>query len=228
MNTVATPHYLLFSESSTRTNAQGTKRGRWRFVLEAVEGSFRFEAADEEPEVLGDRLDLLSVVRGLEAIDQPAKVTLITPSGYVSRGLRFGLEQWRENGWQWESFGQWKPVKNDDLWRRIDRALAIHQVEVRAWRFDPAGESQPTLGNEAPTPASLVESTPSAKSGVPAPSRAFRNRMGRQFAETSPSPAEKPDSVNRQRVNGWSGMWDRLRSGAQALLERTRDGIAGK
>lgn len=214
MSTVATPHYLLFSEASTRTNAQGAKRGRWRFVLEAVEGSFRFEASDDEPEVLGDRLDLLSVVRGLEAIDHPAKVTLITPSSYVSRGLRFGLEQWRENSWQWESFGQWKPIKNDDLWQRVDRALGIHQVEVRAWRFDQGPDAET---NHRDTDHADKMSAP-VPSGVPAPSRAFRNRMGRRFANSNPVPAVAPPS-------GSTSMWGRLTSGAQAFLERTRETI---
>lgn len=225
MSTVATPHYLLFSEASTRTNAQGAKRGRWRFVLEAVEGSFRFEAADDEPETLGDRLDLLSVVRGLEAIDQPAKVTLITPSGYVSRGLRFGLEQWRENGWQWESFGQWKPVKNDDLWRRIDRALAIHQVEVRAWRFDQAGDADHHAGPAAE--AGITSAT--VPSGIPAPSRAFRNRMGQRFADASPErPLAKRGQPSDARPSELSSVWGRLRSGAQAFIERTREKLSSR
>jgi hypothetical protein len=86
----------------------------------------------------------LAVVRGLEAIPQPARVTLVTASHYVSRGLRFGLSEWRENGWQWERFGEFSPITNADLWQRLDRALQIHQVQCRTWRFDQAhGESCP-------------------------------------------------------------------------------------
>jgi ribonuclease HI len=138
---VPAPHFLLFSESSRYATRGEQARPQWRFVLESVDGSSKLEAADEEPQVQGDRLDLLAVVRGLEALDQPSRVTLVTPSRYVCRGLRFGLDEWRETDWQWERFGQMTPVKNRDLWRRVDRALKFHEVEVRNWRYEEAEES---------------------------------------------------------------------------------------
>ena len=140
---VATPHYLLFSESS-RKNQQG----QWRFVLQSIDGAEQLEAADEEPDVQGERLELLAVVRGLEAIEQPSRVTLVTPSKYVNRGLNFGLEEWRTNGWEWEHYGEMVPVKNRDLWQRIDRALGFHQLECRTWRFDlPHAASEKSSGH---------------------------------------------------------------------------------
>ncbi len=142
---VPAPHFLLFSEArraAAHSAAQASVGeeeqviGQWRFVLESLDGAAKLEACDDEPEAEGERLDLLAVVRGLEALDQPSRVTLVTQSQYVSRGLRYGLDEWRENGWQWERFGQMAPVKNRDLWQRVDRALAFHDVECRTWRFD--------------------------------------------------------------------------------------------
>ena len=127
----AKPHFLLFSESNRKQ-----ERGQWRFVLQAIDGSDQFEACDEEPDIGGERLELLAVVRGLEALPEPARVTLVTPSRYVNRGLSQGLPEWRHNGWQWEHFGEMVPVKNRDLWQRVDRALDFHQVQCRSWRFD--------------------------------------------------------------------------------------------
>jgi len=106
--------------------------------LESVDGDETFEASDIEPETLGERLELLAVVRGLEALHQPSRVTLVTQSKYVSRGVRNSLPDWRENGWQWERFGRLVPVKNYDLWQRVDQALQYHSLECRAWRFDAA------------------------------------------------------------------------------------------
>jgi len=126
-----TPHYLLFSESSRKHS-----QGEWRFVLQSVDGGEPLEAADAEPGAQGERLELLAVVRGLEALEQPSRVTLVTPSKYVNRGLSFGLEEWRTNDWQWEHYGEMVPVKNRDLWQRVDRALSFHQLECRTWRFD--------------------------------------------------------------------------------------------
>jgi ribonuclease HI len=149
----SSPHYLLFSQSS-----EDRGLGHWRFVLESIDGSERLVADDVEPELRGERLELLTVVRGLEALDQPSRVTLISPSVYVREGIRYGLREWRRNGWRWECFGQMVPVKNRDLWRRIDRALKFHELECRTLRFDlahPSGHlSEPAWihlkdGNEA-------------------------------------------------------------------------------
>ena len=74
----------------------------------------------------------------MEALDQPSRVTLVTPSRYVSRGLHFGLEEWRSADWCWERDGQMVPIKNADLWQRVDRAMNIHQVDYRRWRIDRA------------------------------------------------------------------------------------------
>jgi hypothetical protein len=110
-------------------------------VLESVDGEVQLEAEDTETAADTNRLELLAVVRGLEALDQPSRVTLVTNSRYVAHGFRFGLEPWRESGWQWERFGEMAPVKNGDLWRRVDRAMRFHRVECRAWRFDMPVES---------------------------------------------------------------------------------------
>jgi ribonuclease HI len=125
------PHYLLFSESCRKD-----EQGQWRFILQSVDGSEQLEAADAEPEARGERLELLAVVRGLEALAQPSRVTLVTPSKYVNRGLTYGLPEWRANDWQWEHYGEMVPVKNRDLWQRVDQALNFHQLDCRVWRFD--------------------------------------------------------------------------------------------
>lgn len=129
------PHFLLFTDASlskSRASAvtdQGF--GRWHFVLERLDGPERLEAADSESDVHRDRLALLAVVRGLEALEQPSQVTLVTTSRYVSRGLRYGLNEWREAEYTWEHFGIQKPIRNADLWQRIDGAMSFHQVTCR-------------------------------------------------------------------------------------------------
>ena len=128
----AAPHYLLLSETHEETISQP---GGWSFLLERIDGSDRVEAADVEPGVRGERLQLLAVVRGLEALEQPSRVTLITPSRYIGRGIRQGVVTWRENDWQWERFGQMTDVNHADLWKKIDRAMMFHTVDCRVWNF---------------------------------------------------------------------------------------------
>ncbi|MBN1851162.1 MAG: hypothetical protein JW829_00500 [Pirellulales bacterium] len=134
---VPIPHFLLFSEAQVRPGANP----EWHFVLESLDGRKRTVAADCEPDARGERVELLAVVRGLEALEQPSRVILITKSRYVSRGLERGLREWRESGWRWERFGRRVPVRDADLWQRIDHAMHFHEVECRTWRFD-AGHAE--------------------------------------------------------------------------------------
>ncbi len=127
------PHFLLFSQADSPEESHLETAGRWRFKLQSLETKASFEASDYEPDMGGERLELLSVVRGLEALEQPSQVTLITTSRRVSRGLRQGINQWRENSWRWEYFGRLTPVKNGDLWQRIERASQIHDINCHEW-----------------------------------------------------------------------------------------------
>lgn len=200
---VPSPHYLLFSEAC-HSAQQGSA---WRFVLESVHSQHRFAATDVEPLAEGERLELLAVVRGLEAIEQPARVTLVTKSRYVSRGLKYGISDWRSNGWHWERFGKQVPVRDDDLWRRVDRALQFHRVECRAWQFAdatvPAAAAMSTL---ATAPARIAEpvaeptTEPSTAGRMPvaATGQASRRlRCDRSHAASQSRTANKPAASRR-------------------------------
>ena len=129
---VNAPHYLLSAQVDPQSDS-----GRWRFVLRpAAEGLPAIGASDAEPGVSGERLDLLTVIRALESLDQPSRVTLVNCSEYLWRGVLYGIPEWRTNGWRWEFFGQMVAVKNADLWQRLDRALRFHDMECRRRRFD--------------------------------------------------------------------------------------------
>jgi ribonuclease HI len=146
------PHYLLQAE----TYRSGRGLPRWRFSLQAVGNDERLTAADSESTSRRSRLELLAVVRGLEALDSPSRVTLLTRSRYVSRGIRRQLSQWRANHWRWERFGSMAPIRDYDLWRRIDRALEFHTVECCVWQT--AGE--PCRNPHRPAhPASALANT---------------------------------------------------------------------
>lgn len=124
------PQYVLFSSS---TGGAGSE-SRWSFFLEQQDGPHQVRAADAEPDLRGERLQLLAIVRGLEALDEPSLVTVVTDSSYAYRGLAHGMDEWRANGWTWEAFGKMVPIKNRDLWQRIDRAMIYHQVDCQRRR----------------------------------------------------------------------------------------------
>jgi len=122
-------HFLLYTEAARTAGGDA----RWKFVLQSVGGNEKLAADDSELNSRTSRMELLAVVRGLEAIDRPARVTLLTGSRYVSRGIRRQLGQWREDNWQWERFGELVPIRDRDLWQRVDRALSFHQLECCAY-----------------------------------------------------------------------------------------------
>jgi ribonuclease HI len=145
--------YLLVCEARATSLAQGS----WRFTLESSDGTPVFTAGDDD---IGDlnRLTLLASVRGLEAIDGPAAVTLLSNNRYLIRSLSESLPRWRDNGFVWEHFGRRIEVQHADLWRRIDRALSIHRVEacLISSRLVSSG-NQVSSGNRVSSGSNLLE-----------------------------------------------------------------------
>jgi ribonuclease HI len=151
--TVAAPHFLLYAEAAPGADSAACDAGRWRFVLRLPSGETSLEAADEEQETSPERLELLAVIRGLEALSQPSRVTLLSGSRSIRRGLEHGLTNWRENDWQWERYGRLAPVKNSDLWQRLDRLLQFHAVHCKPTRLEKADDlAQPAPPAEVNLP----------------------------------------------------------------------------
>lgn len=103
--------------------------GRWQFAIETAAGEPILEAEDSERGDL-NRLTLLAAVRGLEAIDGPSGVTLLSHNRYLIRSLTDSLPRWRRSDFVWDHFGRRVEVQHADLWRRIDHALGIHEVQA--------------------------------------------------------------------------------------------------
>jgi ribonuclease HI len=124
-NQHADSDYLLVCHARAASICEGL----WSFTLETAAGEPVFSAEDTD---MGDlnRLTLLAAVRGLESIDGPASVMLLSNNRYMIRSLSESLPRWRENQFVWEHFGRRIDVQHADLWRRIDRALQIHRVQA--------------------------------------------------------------------------------------------------
>lgn len=122
----STPLYLLATGS--RSDIEG---GRWQFILRRTDGRVEIAESDFERALLGDRVALLAVVRGLEALPEPSQVLLLTPSRYILNGFRHGLCTWEDQGWQQRRLGRRMAIRNHDLWARVAQARQFHQVTVR-------------------------------------------------------------------------------------------------
>ncbi len=79
-----------------------------------------------EPNTTNNRMELLAAIKGLEALKRPCAVRLTTDSQYVKNGLTEWLPNWKQRGWKTAAK---KPVKNADLWQRLEAAVDRHDVE---------------------------------------------------------------------------------------------------
>jgi ribonuclease HI len=125
----------IFSDGACRGNPGP---GGWGALL-------RFDKTDKElwggeAATTNNRMELTAVIRALEALKRPSRVRLYTDSQYVQKGISAWILDWKRRGWR--TAGR-KPVKNEDLWRRLDELAARHEVEWH-WVKGHAGHA----GNE--------------------------------------------------------------------------------
>ena len=201
----AAPHYLLLCEAKSFFVEEKARGGKWAFVLEEVGSSQRIEVAECEPDVTGERLQLLAVVRGLEALEQHSRVTLFTSSRYVGHGIRQHLATWRDNGFRWERFGEMRVIKYRELWRRIDNAMKFHAVDCRVWQFN-----ESTMVGSAPyrEPAGSSISVFERDEFV-APASEAKNPFSVSVAKNSRNPTPLPKGRHRSTLARESRYSDR-------------------
>jgi ribonuclease HI len=98
--------------------------GGWGALLRS--GSNVRELYGGEPATTNNRMELMAVIRALEALKRTCKVRLHTDSQYVQLGISKWIHGWKKNGWR---TADKKPVKNADLWRELDELAAKHEIE---------------------------------------------------------------------------------------------------
>lgn len=101
--------------------------GGWAAILRF--GDQSKELSGGEPNTTNNRMEMTAVVEGLNALNQPCQVAVEIDSQYVKNGVTQWMDGWKRKGWMTSSK---KPVKNQDLWQALDRAVQRHQVE---WKW---------------------------------------------------------------------------------------------
>jgi len=118
-------------------------------------GSLRREQAVEkelyggERQTTNNRMELMAAIQALEALTRPCQVTLVTDSEYVKKGITEWLASWKRRGWK--TAGK-KPVKNQDLWQRLEAATHTHTIHwqwIRGHTGHPENERADRLANRA-------------------------------------------------------------------------------
>ena len=122
--------------------------GGWGVLLRALDDDGKIAKERElkggEPDTTNNRMELLAAINALECLSQPSTLTVVTDSAYVKNGVTQWIFGWKKNGWKTASR---KPVKNVDLWQRIDEAQARHQVTWK-WIKGHAGHAENERADE--------------------------------------------------------------------------------
>ena len=107
--------------------------GGWGAIL--VYGDVEKELSGGEDNTTNNRMELMAAIMALEALNRPVEVTLTSDSVYLKDGITKWIHGWKKNGWKTAAK---KPVANQDLWQRLDAAIAPHRI-TWAWVKGHAG-----------------------------------------------------------------------------------------
>jgi ribonuclease HI len=90
------------------------------------------ERSGAEKTTTNNRMELTAVIQGLSALKKTSMVELFTDSEYVGKGLSQWLTKWKANGWKRKGPGGSSPIKNEDLWRKLDELAQKHRIRYHA------------------------------------------------------------------------------------------------
>ena len=132
------PELLAYTDGACSGNPGP---GGWGVVMQAVDAGAvvkERELSGAETPTTNNRMELMAAIAALEALERPATITIVTDSTYLRDGIRQWIHGWKRNGWKTSAK---KPVKNADLWQRLDTAQARHTVRWE-WIRGHAGHAQ--------------------------------------------------------------------------------------
>lgn len=120
--------------------------GGWGVVM--VSGKHRKEMFGGEAETTNNRMELMAVIKALQALKRPCSVVLHTDSQYVKKGITEWIHSWKAKGWKTAAK---QPVKNTDLWQALDAVQAQHEITwqwIKGHAGHPGNERADELANQ--------------------------------------------------------------------------------
>lgn len=138
-----TPKVTIYTDGACKGNPGP---GGWGAIL--FYGDKKKEICGGEPATTNNRMELMGAIQALELLNRPCKIELHTDSQYVMKGIQEWIKGWKARGWK---TADKSPVKNDDLWKRLDAARERHDVDwrwVKGHAGHPLNERADALANE--------------------------------------------------------------------------------
>lgn len=121
--------------------------GGWGVLMQAKDGGRVVKErtlSGGEPATTNNRMELMAAIMALETLERASKITIVTDSAYVKNGVTGWIHGWKRNGWRTANK---KPVKNVELWQRLDEAAKRHDVDWR-WIKGHAGHEENERADE--------------------------------------------------------------------------------
>ena len=137
--TASKPHVIIYSDGACSGNPGP---GGWGAVM--MSGTHRKELQGGEGLTTNNRMELLGAISALEALKRTSTVELWTDSAYVKNGITGWIHGWKKNGWK---TADKKPVKNAELWQRLDEIVRKHEVQWH-WLKGHAGHAENERADE--------------------------------------------------------------------------------
>lgn len=129
----------MFTDGACKGNPGA---GGWGVLMRY--GDVEKELCGGEKETTNNRMELMAVIQGLNALTRSSEVLVTTDSQYVKNGITQWIHNWKRNGWKTAAK---KPVKNVDLWQQLDEAVDRHNVDW-AWVKGHAGHAENERADE--------------------------------------------------------------------------------
>ena len=133
---------VIYTDGACRGNPGP---GGWGVLLKY--GQHKRELWGGEPETTNNRMELMAAIEGLASLKEACQVQLYTDSTYVLKGITEWMSNWKAKGWKTAAK---KPVKNVDLWKRLDDEIQRHDINwqwVKGHSGDPGNEAADMLAN---------------------------------------------------------------------------------
>ncbi|MBV8605623.1 MAG: ribonuclease HI [Pelomonas sp.] len=146
---IAKPQVVVYTDGACKGNPGPGGWGAW---LRA--GEHEKELCGGEPNTTNNRMELTAVIEALASLKRSCAVTIYTDSEYVKKGMTEWISGWQRRGWK---TADGKPVKNADLWTRLDALAKLHALEwrwVKGHAGDPGNERADALANQGVAKAS--------------------------------------------------------------------------
>jgi ribonuclease HI len=125
------PFVQLFTDGACSGNPGP---GGWAYILRHPASGKTLEGSGGEAGTTNNRMELRAVIAGLESLKKRSRVEIVTDSEYVAKGCLEWLPGWKRNGWRRREGKRLKPLKNEEIWRRLDELLARHEVRFTVVR----------------------------------------------------------------------------------------------